>query len=97
MVGLLKIYERDFHGRVFFLRSLHMVCFLVGGGVLSCVFLLPKIFSGQFFFCFFEVAVEGEAQLQNRLVLKSNVLLFQSVLAFVKAIKWEPDFNTLNN
>lgn len=64
-----------------------MVCFLVGGGGLFCVFILPTIFSGQGFFLFFEVAVEGKAQLQKRLVLKSNVLLFQGILAFVKAVK----------
>lgn len=89
MVALLKIYHTDFHGRLFFKITSYrfMLYFLVGGGVLLFVFILPKIFSGQFFFLFFEVAVEGKAQLQKRLVLKSNVLWFQSVLVFVKAVK----------
>lgn len=99
MVGLLKIYHTDFHGRLFFKITsyIFMVYFLVGGGVLLFVFILPKIFSGQFFFLFFEVGVEGKAQLQKRLVLKSNVLWFQCVLVFVKAVKWELNFNTSHN
>lgn len=64
-----------------------MVCFFVGGGSLFCVIFFCLKYSVVNFFIVFEVTVEGEAQLQKRLMLKSNVLLFQSVLALVKALK----------
>lgn len=57
MVGLLKICNSDFHGRLFFKITLYVSkiygVFLVRGGGLFSVFILPKIFSGQFFFSVF--------------------------------------------
>lgn len=57
-----------------------------GRGFVLCISFACNI-QWSIFFLLFELAVEGKSQLQKRLVLKSNILLFQSVLAFVKAVK----------